>query len=61
MIMISSSFTFNFTSFRVIVSFFIKLLISGILFSIAVKAVVVVVVVQLVILGISPSSSIILA
>ena len=42
MIMISSNFIFNFTNFCLIVSFFFtKLLILGILFSAAVRAVVV--------------------
>ena len=49
MIMISSSFVFNFSNFCVIVSFLTKLLILGILFSTVVRAVVVA---KLVILGI---------
>ena len=48
--MISNSFIFNFTTFYVIVSFLTKLLTLGILFSTAVRAVVVVA--KLVILGI---------
>ena len=51
MIMISSDFIFNFTNFCVIVSFFLtKLLTLGILFSTAVRAVLVA---KLVTLGIS--------
>ena len=50
MIMIGSNFTFNFTNFCVRVSFLTKLL-TCILFSTAVKAVVVA---KLVLLGISP-------
>ena len=58
MIMISN-FTFNFSNFCVIVSFFFtKLLTLGILFSTAVRAVAVA---KLVILGISPLTSFILA
>ena len=41
MIMISSNFIFNFTNFCVMVSFFPKLLTSGVLLSTAVRAVVV--------------------
>ena len=41
MIKVSSNFVFNFTNFCVIVSFLTKLLTLGILFSIAVRAVVV--------------------
>ena len=51
MIKISSNFVFNFIKFCFIVSFFITLLTLGILFSTAVRAVVVVVA-TLVILGI---------
>ena len=58
MIMVSTDFYFIFTSFCVIVTFFIKLLVFGILLSTAVKAVVVA---KLVILGISPLTSFILA
>ena len=49
MIMINSNFIFNFTNFLVRVSFLTKLLILGILFSTAVRAVVVA---KLVLLGI---------
>ena len=49
MIMISSNCIFNFTNFCVIIGFLIKVLTLGILFSTAVRAVVVV---KLVILGI---------
>ena len=41
MIMISSNFIFNFTTFCVIVSFFTKLLTLSVLFSTAVRTVVV--------------------
>ena len=58
MIMISSNFIFNFTNFCVIVSFLTKLLTLSILFSAAIRPVVVV---KLVILGISPLTSFILA
>ena len=58
MIMVSNNFIFSFTNFCVIVSFLTKLLTQGILFSTAVRAVVVA---KLVILGISPSTSFILA
>ena len=59
MIMISSNFIFNFTNFCVIISFFLtKLLTLGILFSTAVRAVVVA---KLLILGISLLISLILA
>ena len=51
-------FLFNFISFCIIVSFFTKLLILGILFSTAVR---VVVVAKLIILGISPLASSFLA
>ena len=51
MSMISSKFGFNFTNFCAIVIFLTKLLTSGILFSTAVRAIVVV---KLVILVISP-------
>ena len=50
MIMIISNYIFNFTNFCIIVSFLTKLLTVGILFSTAVRAVVVVA--KLVILGI---------
>ena len=53
-----SNFLFNFINFCVIVSFLTKLLTLGILFSTAVRAVVVT---KLVILGISPLTSFILA
>ena len=56
-IIISSNFIFNFTNFCVIVSFLTKLLITGNLFSTAVRAVVVG---KLVILGILPLISFIL-
>ena len=57
--MISSTFIFNLTNFCVIVSFFLtKLPILGILYSTAVRAVVVA---KLVILGILPLTSFILA
>ena len=49
--MISNNFFFSFTNFCVIVSFLTKLLTLGILFSTAVRGVVVA---KLVILGISP-------
>ena len=58
MIMISSKFIFSFTNFCVIVSFLTKLPTLGILFSTAVRAVVVA---KLVILGISSLTSFILA
>ena len=58
MSMISSKFGFNFTNFCAIVIFLTKLLTSGILFSTAVRAIVVV---KLVILVISPITSFILA
>ena len=58
MIMISSNFIFNFTNFCAIVSFLTKLLTLGILFSAAVKAVLVA---KLVILGILFLTSFILA
>ena len=54
----SSNFLFNFINFCVIVSFFTKLLTRGILFSTALRAVLVV---KLVILGITPSTSFVLA
>ena len=57
MIMISK-FLFNFTNFCVIVSFLTKLLTLGILFSTAVRALVVA---KLLILGISPLISFLLA
>ena len=57
MIMISN-FLFNFINFCIIVSFLTKLLILGILFSTALRAVLVA---KLVILGISPLTSFILA
>ena len=57
MIMISN-FLFSFNNFCVIVSFFTKLITLGILFSTAVRALVVA---KLVILGISPLASFILA
>ena len=57
MIMIKN-FLFNFISFCIIVSFFTKLLILGILFSTAVR---VVVVAKLIMLGISPLASSFLA
>ena len=56
--MISRNFVFNFTNFCVIVSFLTKLLTLAILFSIAVRAVVVA---KLVMLGILPLTSFILA
>ena len=56
--MIISNFIFHFTIFCVLVSFSTKLLTLGILYSTAVKAVVVA---KLVILGISPLTSFILA
>ena len=58
MIMISSNFIFNFTNVCVIVSFLTKLLTLGILFSTVVRAIVVA---KLVVLGISPLTSFILA
>ena len=58
MIMISSNLIFNFTNFCVIDSFFTKLLTLGILFSAAVRRVVVA---KLVILGILFLTSVILA
>ena len=58
MIMISSNFIFNFTNSCVIVSFLIKLLTLGVLFSTAVRAVVVA---KLVILHILFLTSFILA
>ena len=57
MIMISSNFIFNFTNFCVIVSFLTKLLTLDILFSVAVRAVVIA---KFVILGTSPLTSFIL-
>ena len=54
----SSNFLFNFINFCVIVSFFTKLLTRGILFSTALRAVLVV---KLVILGITPLTSFVLA
>ena len=59
MITISSNFIFDFTNFCVIVSFLTKLLTLGILFSKAVRAVVVIA--KLVILGILFLTSFILA
>ena len=59
MIMIISNYIFNFTNFCIIVSFLTKLLTVGILFSTAVRAVVVVA--KLVILGILFLISFILA
>ena len=56
--MISSNFIFNFTNVCVIVSFLTKLLTLGILFSTVVRAIVVA---KLVVLGISPLTSFILA
>ena len=53
-----SNFLFNFINFCIIVNFSTKLLISGILFSIAVRAVLVA---KLVMLGISPLISFILS
>ena len=53
MMMLSSNFIFNFTNFCVIVSFLIKLLTLGILFSAGVRPVAAVA--KLVILGISPN------
>ena len=58
MIMISSNFIFNFTNFCVIVSFLTKLLTLAVLFSTAVRTVIVS---KLVILGTSPLASFILA
>ena len=57
MIMISSNFIFNFTNFCVIVSFLTKLLTLDILFSVAVRAVVIA---KFVTLGTSPLTSFIL-
>ena len=54
MIIIISKFIFNFISFCVIVSFFTKSITSGILFSTAVRAVLVA---ELVILSVSPLTS----
>ena len=61
MIMISSNFIFSLTNVCVIVSFLTKLLTLSILFSIAVRAAVVAKFRYLVILGISPLTSFILA
>ena len=58
MIMMSSNFIFNFTNFYLIISFFTKLPRLSILFSAAIRAVVVA---KLVILSISPLTSLILA
>ena len=58
MIIIIRKFIFNFISFCVIVSFFTKLITSGILFSTAVRAVLVA---ELVILSVSPLTSFISA
>ena len=59
MMMLSSNFIFNFTNFCVIVSFLIKLLTLGILFSAGVRPVAAVA--KLVILGILPTIFLILA
>ena len=58
MIIFSSNFIFNFTNFCIVLSFFNKFLTLGILFSTAIRALVVA---KLVILGILPLTSFILA